>query len=90
MQLFAGVDINAATKQKIKVARIPGSTTGNAIACAEMAIYLTLGVLRKQVRCMVVSFDLFEVFCIVELLLMNTECIHFLTRLAPPVYLNFS
>ncbi|XP_051192155.1 uncharacterized protein [Lolium perenne] len=43
-----GVDINAATKQKIKVARIPGSTTGNAIACAEMAIYLTLGVLRKQ------------------------------------------
>ncbi|KAM3256434.1 hypothetical protein ACQJBY_049100 [Aegilops geniculata] len=43
-----GVDINAATEQKIKVARIPGSTTGNAIACAEMAIYLTLGVLRKQ------------------------------------------
>uniref|UniRef100_A0A453KGH4 D-isomer specific 2-hydroxyacid dehydrogenase NAD-binding domain-containing protein n=1 Tax=Aegilops tauschii subsp. strangulata TaxID=200361 RepID=A0A453KGH4_AEGTS len=44
-----GVDINAATEQKIKVARIPGSTTGNAIACAEMAIYLTLGVLRKQI-----------------------------------------
>ncbi|KAL6897318.1 hypothetical protein ACP4OV_007014 [Aristida adscensionis] len=43
-----GVDINAATKHKIKVARIPGSTTGNAVACAEMAIYLTLGVLRKQ------------------------------------------
>ncbi|VAI16537.1 unnamed protein product [Triticum turgidum subsp. durum] len=43
-----GVDINAATEQKIKVARIPGSTTGNAIACAEMAIYLTLGVLRNQ------------------------------------------
>lgn len=43
-----GVDINAATEHKIKVARIPGSTTGNAIACAEMAIYLTLGVLRKQ------------------------------------------
>lgn len=43
-----GVDINAATERKIKVARIPGSTTGNAIACAEMAIYLTLGVLRKQ------------------------------------------
>lgn len=43
-----GVDIDAATKQKIRVARIPGSTTGNAIACAEMAIYLTLGVLRKQ------------------------------------------
>nr|AER41584.1 erythronate-4-phosphate+dehydrogenase+domain+containing+protein [Oryza brachyantha] len=44
-----GIDVNAATKHKIKVARIPGSTTGNAISCAEMAIYLTLGVLRKQV-----------------------------------------
>lgn len=43
-----GVDVNAATEHKIKVARIPGSTTGNAVACAEMAIYLTLGVLRKQ------------------------------------------
>uniref|UniRef100_J3MJW3 Phosphoglycerate dehydrogenase n=2 Tax=Oryza brachyantha TaxID=4533 RepID=J3MJW3_ORYBR len=43
-----GIDVNAATKHKIKVARIPGSTTGNAISCAEMAIYLTLGVLRKQ------------------------------------------
>uniref|UniRef100_A0A0E0E9Y9 D-isomer specific 2-hydroxyacid dehydrogenase NAD-binding domain-containing protein n=1 Tax=Oryza meridionalis TaxID=40149 RepID=A0A0E0E9Y9_9ORYZ len=44
-----GVDVNAATEHKIKVARIPGSTTGNAVSCAEMAIYLTLGVLRKQV-----------------------------------------
>ncbi|CAL5066112.1 unnamed protein product [Urochloa decumbens] len=43
-----GVDVNAATEQKIKVARIPGSMTGNAVSCAEMAIYLTLGVLRKQ------------------------------------------
>ncbi|CAL5089740.1 unnamed protein product [Urochloa decumbens] len=43
-----GVDVNAATEQKIKVARIPGSLTGNAVSCAEMAIYLTLGVLRKQ------------------------------------------
>ncbi|PUZ66564.1 hypothetical protein GQ55_3G325800 [Panicum hallii var. hallii] len=43
-----GVDIGAATEHKIKVARIPGCTTGNAVACAEMAIYLTLGVLRKQ------------------------------------------
>ncbi|KAL6865019.1 hypothetical protein ACP4OV_016170 [Aristida adscensionis] len=43
-----GVDINAATEHKIRVARIPGTTTGNAVACAEMAIYLTLGVLRKQ------------------------------------------
>jgi hypothetical protein len=47
--LFSGVDVNAATEHKIKVARIPGSTTGNAVSCAEMAIYLTLGVLRKQV-----------------------------------------
>ncbi|KAF0906602.1 hypothetical protein E2562_012052 [Oryza meyeriana var. granulata] len=43
-----GVNVNAATEHKIKVARIPGSTTGNAVSCAEMAIYLTLGVLRKQ------------------------------------------
>ncbi|KAF8690633.1 hypothetical protein HU200_041004 [Digitaria exilis] len=43
-----GVDINAATEHKIKVARIPGSTTGNAVSCAEMAIYLAMGVLRKQ------------------------------------------
>ncbi|PNY14069.1 D-3-phosphoglycerate dehydrogenase-like protein, partial [Trifolium pratense] len=43
-----GVDINAATKHGIKVARIPGDVTGNAASCAEMAIYLTLGLLRKQ------------------------------------------
>nr|XP_025882623.1 uncharacterized protein LOC107276342 [Oryza sativa Japonica Group] len=43
-----GVDVNAATEHKIKVARINGSTTGNAVSCAEMAIYLTLGILRKQ------------------------------------------
>ncbi|XP_066398927.1 uncharacterized protein [Miscanthus floridulus] len=43
-----GVDVNAATEHKIKVARIPGSMTGNAVSCSEMAIYLTLGVLRKQ------------------------------------------
>ncbi|RLN35946.1 hypothetical protein C2845_PM03G23310 [Panicum miliaceum] len=43
-----GVDVNAATEHNIKVARIPGSKTGNAVSCAEMAIYLTLGVLRKQ------------------------------------------
>lgn len=44
-----GVDINAATKFGIKVARIPGDVTGNAASCAEMAIYLILGLLRKQV-----------------------------------------
>ncbi|XP_022755952.1 uncharacterized protein LOC111303783 isoform X2 [Durio zibethinus] len=43
-----GVDIDAATKRGIKVARIPGDATGNAASCAEMAIYLMLGLLRKQ------------------------------------------
>ncbi|XP_078170034.1 D-isomer specific 2-hydroxyacid dehydrogenase family protein isoform X2 [Carex rostrata] len=43
-----GVDIEAATRSKIKVARIPGSTTGNSLACAEHSIYLILGLLRKQ------------------------------------------
>ncbi|KAL3830299.1 hypothetical protein ACJIZ3_019101 [Penstemon smallii] len=43
-----GVDINAATKHGIKVARIPSDSTGNATSCAEMAIYLMLGLLRKQ------------------------------------------
>ncbi|XP_059666993.1 uncharacterized protein LOC132312577 isoform X2 [Cornus florida] len=43
-----GVDISAATKHGIKVARIPGSDSGNAASCAEMAIYLMLGLLRKQ------------------------------------------
>ncbi|KAH6780428.1 D-isomer specific 2-hydroxyacid dehydrogenase family protein [Perilla frutescens var. hirtella] len=43
-----GVDINAATKHGIKVARIPSDNTGNATSCAEMAIYLMLGLLRKQ------------------------------------------
>lgn len=46
---YAGVDINAATEHGIKVARIPGGATGNAASCAEMAIYLILGLLRKQV-----------------------------------------
>lgn len=44
-----GVDIDAATKHGIRVARIPSNYTGNAISCAEMAIYLMLGLLRKQV-----------------------------------------
>ncbi|KAG8495105.1 hypothetical protein CXB51_013219 [Gossypium anomalum] len=43
-----GIDIDAATKHGIKVARIPGDATGNAASCAEMAIYLMLGLLRKQ------------------------------------------
>ncbi|GAB2291158.1 hypothetical protein Dimus_025417 [Dionaea muscipula] len=43
-----GIDIDAATKYGVKVARIPGGTTGNAASCAEMAMYLMLGLLRKQ------------------------------------------
>ncbi|KAJ0085435.1 hypothetical protein Patl1_07373 [Pistacia atlantica] len=43
-----GVDIDAATECGIKVARIPSDMTGNAASCAEMAIYLILGLLRKQ------------------------------------------
>ncbi|KAH7841810.1 hypothetical protein Vadar_034553 [Vaccinium darrowii] len=43
-----GVDVNAATEHGIKVARIPGDATGNAASCAEMAIYLMMGLLRKQ------------------------------------------
>lgn len=43
-----GVDIDAATKHGIKVARIHSGATGNSTACAEMAIYLMLGLLRKH------------------------------------------
>ncbi|XP_027094370.1 uncharacterized protein [Coffea arabica] len=43
-----GVDIGAASKHGIKIARIPSGATGNAVSCAEMAIYLILGLLRKQ------------------------------------------
>ncbi|KAL3634718.1 hypothetical protein CASFOL_021772 [Castilleja foliolosa] len=43
-----GVDVSAATRHGIKVARIPSNGTGNASSCAEMAIYLMLGLLRKQ------------------------------------------
>ncbi|XP_027346307.1 uncharacterized protein LOC113858068 isoform X2 [Abrus precatorius] len=43
-----GVDVDAATKHGIKVARIPSDITGNSASCAEMAIYLMLGLLRKQ------------------------------------------
>ncbi|XP_017406382.1 uncharacterized protein LOC108319677 isoform X4 [Vigna angularis] len=43
-----GVDIDAATKHGIKVARIPSDVTGNSTSCTEMAIYLMLGLLRKH------------------------------------------
>lgn len=48
--IIEGVDVDAATKRGIKVARIPSGVTGNALSCAEMAIYLMLGLLRKQVK----------------------------------------
>lgn len=47
--LDKGIDIEASSKLGIKVARIPSGETGNATSCAEMAIYLMLGLLRKQV-----------------------------------------
>ncbi|KAG0616604.1 hypothetical protein M758_5G127300 [Ceratodon purpureus] len=43
-----GVDIDAATRAGIKVARIPSANTGNAFSCAEHCIYMTLGLLRHQ------------------------------------------
>jgi len=45
-----GVDIEAATRAGIKVARIPGADTGNALSCAEHCIYMILGLLRHQVH----------------------------------------
>ncbi|WZZ05947.1 LOW QUALITY PROTEIN: hypothetical protein YC2023_091868 [Brassica napus] len=46
--IVKGVDIDAATKHGIKVARIPSEGNGNAASCSEMAIYLMLGLLKKQ------------------------------------------
>ncbi|KAH7433108.1 hypothetical protein KP509_07G055200 [Ceratopteris richardii] len=43
-----GIDIAAATKAGMKVAKIPGDTSGNALSCAEHAIYLMLALLRDQ------------------------------------------
>ncbi|KAJ7532247.1 hypothetical protein O6H91_14G079600 [Diphasiastrum complanatum] len=43
-----GVDIPSATKVGIKVARIPSDDCGNALSCAEHAIYLMLALLRDQ------------------------------------------
>ncbi|CAI5464968.1 unnamed protein product [Closterium sp. Yama58-4] len=49
-----GVDVAAATARGIRVGRIPSADTGNAVSCAEHAIYLALALLRKQVRFRVV------------------------------------
>ncbi|CAI9114793.1 OLC1v1015595C1 [Oldenlandia corymbosa var. corymbosa] len=46
---FTGIDTSAATKHGIKVAKIPGGATGNADSCVEMAMFLMLGLLRRQV-----------------------------------------
>jgi phosphoglycerate dehydrogenase-like enzyme len=43
-----GVDINAATSRNIWVCNIPSESCGNAKACAEHCIYLTLYLLRNQ------------------------------------------
>ncbi|KAK9798534.1 hypothetical protein WJX73_010930 [Symbiochloris irregularis] len=43
-----GIDIPAATERGIWVSNIPSQATGNALACAEMAIYLSLACLRQQ------------------------------------------
>ncbi|CAI7863994.1 unnamed protein product [Closterium sp. NIES-53] len=45
-----GVDVTAATARGIRVGRIPSADTGNAVSCAEHAIYLALALLRKQRR----------------------------------------
>ncbi|CAI5964517.1 unnamed protein product [Closterium sp. NIES-65] len=45
-----GVDVAAATARGIRVGRIPSADTGNAVSCAEHAIYLALALLRKQKR----------------------------------------
>lgn len=43
-----GVDIEAATRAGIKVARISSAFSGTAITCAEHCIYMMLGLLRHQ------------------------------------------
>ncbi|EIE22438.1 hypothetical protein COCSUDRAFT_37061 [Coccomyxa subellipsoidea C-169] len=46
-----GIDIPAATERGIWVSNIPSEGTGNALSCAEMAIYLTLACLRSSHAC---------------------------------------
>ena len=70
-----GVDVDAATKCGIKVARIPGDVTGNAASCAEMAIYLMLGLLRKQVRFFFQNLILLCCFIIYDFANMDI-CVH--------------
>ncbi|CAL5221445.1 g3635 [Coccomyxa viridis] len=42
-----GIDIPTATLRGIHVSNIPSEGTGNALSCAEMAVYLTLACLRS-------------------------------------------
>jgi len=42
-----GIDIDAATRERVRVARIPSEKTGNAVSTAEMACYLTLAARRR-------------------------------------------
>ncbi|OAE31644.1 hypothetical protein AXG93_3384s1180 [Marchantia polymorpha subsp. ruderalis] len=42
------VDVETATEMGIKVGRIPSDSTGNALSCAEHAIFLMLSLLRDQ------------------------------------------
>jgi lactate dehydrogenase-like 2-hydroxyacid dehydrogenase len=43
-----GVDVDAATRCGVRVARIPSEKTGNATSTAEMAVYLLLAALRSH------------------------------------------
>ncbi|KAH9725126.1 D-isomer specific 2-hydroxyacid dehydrogenase family protein [Citrus sinensis] len=47
--IASGVDIDALTNCAIKAARILGDVSGNAASCAELSIYLMLGLLRKHI-----------------------------------------
>ena len=43
-----GVDVDAASRHGVRVARIPSEKTGNATSTAEMAVYLLLAALRRH------------------------------------------
>ncbi len=46
-----GVDIEAATKQKIYVANVPSHNTGNAYSVSEMTLFLILALLKEYNEC---------------------------------------
>lgn len=43
-----GVDVKACAEHGVYVTNIPSDGTGNAASCAEHALYLMLGLLRRQ------------------------------------------